>query len=52
MQTRRRERKIFAIELRQLNYGSYRILFTLSDTVVKVLHVRHALRRGDLDDIA
>lgn len=32
-------------ELRQLLYGSYRILFTICAGVVFVLHIRHAARR-------
>ncbi len=32
------------IELRQLLYGSYRILFTIYDTRVFVLHIRHGAR--------
>ena|SRR6266545_2957239 len=31
----------FNHEIRQLLYGSYRILFTIQDDVVKVLHVKH-----------
>lgn len=30
--------------IRQLLYGSYRILFTVKDDVVHVLHVRHGAR--------
>jgi plasmid stabilization system protein ParE len=31
----------FAIELRQLLYKPYRIIFTIRDATVHVLHVRH-----------
>lgn len=33
------------IELRQLLYGRYRILFTICNTRVFVLHIRHGARR-------
>ena len=32
-------------ELRQLLYGAYRILFTIRDASVFVLHIRHGARR-------
>lgn len=42
----------FAVTVRQLLYGSYRILFTLVDSdgdsevdTVRILHVRHGARR-------
>jgi plasmid stabilization system protein ParE len=39
----------FPFEVRQLFYGRkphvYRILFTIEDQVVKVLHIRHGRRR-------
>jgi plasmid stabilization system protein ParE len=45
-----RERGAFRRELRQLVYGrgltAYRILFTIADDEVHVLHVRRAARRG------
>lgn len=31
--------------VRQLRHGNYRILFTIQETTVYVLHVRHAARR-------
>jgi plasmid stabilization system protein ParE len=39
------ENDVFDEEIRQLIYGSYRILFTILDDTVRVLHVRHAARR-------
>lgn len=46
------EHAIFDVEVRQMLYRSYRILFTLVDTdqdgsadTVRILHVRHAARR-------
>ncbi|HEX5324880.1 MAG TPA: type II toxin-antitoxin system RelE/ParE family toxin [Capsulimonadaceae bacterium] len=46
------EDNAFDIEVRQLLYGSYRILFTLVDVdrdgereTVRILHVRHGARR-------
>lgn len=49
------ESDCFEIELRQLNYGKYRILFTIEANQVRVLHVRHSARRpvksDDLDDV-
>lgn len=35
----------FDVEIRQLLYGEFRILFTVEDEVVRVLHVRHGARR-------
>ena len=39
------------IEIRQLVYGAYRILFTVAKNTVYVLHIRHGarqpLRRGE-----
>lgn len=39
----------FPFEVRQLLYGHkphvYRILFTIDEQVVKILHIRHARRR-------
>jgi len=32
-------------EIRQLRYGSYRLLFTMVDDVVTVIRVRHAARK-------
>jgi hypothetical protein len=31
----------FPIEIRQFLYGSYRVLFTVDDSGVHVLHIRH-----------
>ena len=36
-----RENDAFDIELRQLVYKSHRIIFTIRDDIVRVLHVRH-----------
>jgi hypothetical protein len=35
----------FDVEVRQLLYGEFRVLFTVEDDVVRVLHVRHGARR-------
>jgi toxin ParE1/3/4 len=35
----------FDVEVRQLLYGEFRILFIVEDEVVRVLHVRHGARR-------
>jgi plasmid stabilization system protein ParE len=35
----------FDVEVRQLLYGEHRILFTVEDDVVRVLHVLHGARR-------
>ena len=48
-----------AIEVRQLLYGKskniYRVLFTIRDTIVSVLYVRHAAQApmnvDDLEDL-
>ena len=44
-----RESKMFDVEIRQLVYGkrvgAYRILFTIREDAVHVLHVRHGRRR-------
>lgn len=32
-------------DIRQLLYGKYRILFTITDDIVYLLHVRHGARR-------
>ncbi|HAA32312.1 MAG TPA: type II toxin-antitoxin system RelE/ParE family toxin [Cyanobacteria bacterium UBA8553] len=53
------EHKIFPEEVRQLLYGKakniYRVLFTIRDTTVYVLYVRHSaqvpLTVDDLDDL-
>ena len=37
-------------EVRQLLYGEFRILFTVKDEVVHVLHVRHGARRSITPD--
>lgn len=34
----------FEFEIRQFIYGSYRMLFTVRDDVVVILHVRHGAR--------
>ncbi len=39
------ESAAFRTEIRQLLYGSYRLLFTIRGRKVLVLHVRHAARR-------
>jgi plasmid stabilization system protein ParE len=40
-------------EIRQLLFGNYRILFTIRDDVVAVLHVRHGAREWmEPDEIA
>ena len=41
---------VAGVELRQVVYGSHRLIFMVQDDVVHVLHVRHASRR-DLDEI-
>jgi plasmid stabilization system protein ParE len=38
------ENESHAEEIRQMNYGRYRILFTISDRRVGILHVRHGAR--------
>jgi plasmid stabilization system protein ParE len=35
----------FDVEVRQLLYGDFRILFTIEDDAVLILHVRHGSRR-------
>jgi plasmid stabilization system protein ParE len=37
-------------ETRQLLYGAYRILFTIEDDTVLILHVRHGARRSMTPD--
>ena len=39
------ESKAFGIEIRQLMYGDYRILFTIDGDIVRVLRFRHRARR-------
>ena len=43
------ENEVFLEEIRQLLYGkgrnTYRILFTVSEQVVDVLHIRHSARQ-------
>jgi plasmid stabilization system protein ParE len=34
------------VEIRHLLYGEFRILFTVEDEIVHVLHVRHGARRS------
>jgi plasmid stabilization system protein ParE len=36
----------FDVEIRQLLYREFRILFTIEGDVVRVLHVRHGARRS------
>ncbi len=38
------ESETFLMEIRQLLYGNYRILFTIQERTVHVLHVRHGAR--------
>ena len=42
------ESKVFDVEIRQLVYGkrvgTYRVLFTIKDDAVHILHVRHGRR--------
>ena len=38
------ETESFGFEIRQLLHGNYRILFTIKENSVHVLHVRHAAR--------
>lgn len=33
-----------AVELRHLIYGRYRVIFTISDSTVSILHLRHSSR--------
>jgi plasmid stabilization system protein ParE len=40
------ESEAFEAEIRQLLHGVYRILFTVTDQKVHVLHVRHGARRA------
>ncbi|NER34213.1 MAG: type II toxin-antitoxin system RelE/ParE family toxin [Oscillatoria sp. SIO1A7] len=44
------ENEVFPEEIRQLLYGkgrgTYRIIFTVSEPIVRILHVRHALRQS------
>ena len=35
----------FEFEIRQFNYGNYRMLFTIQADAVVILHVRHGARR-------
>ena len=39
------ESEAFGYEIRQLLFGSYRILFTIRGPAVHVLHVRHGARQ-------
>jgi plasmid stabilization system protein ParE len=43
-----------ALEIRQLLYGRYRVLFTVADDTVYVLHLRHSARQplteGPIDE--
>lgn len=39
------ENGLFRLEIRQLVFGNYRVLFTIADDAVHILHVRHAARR-------
>jgi len=38
------ENEFFSEEIRQLIYGKYRILFSVSNNEVSVLHIRHGAR--------
>lgn len=40
-----REARSFETEVRQLLYGNYRILFTIEERAVVVLHIRHSARQ-------
>jgi plasmid stabilization system protein ParE len=35
----------FGVEVRQLLYGEYRVLFDIQGDTVRILHVRHGARR-------
>lgn len=39
---RARESQFFTQEIRHLIFGKYRILFTVEDETVRILHVRHS----------
>jgi len=39
------ESETFGIEVRQLMYGDYRILFTIDGDTVRILRFRHGARR-------
>ncbi|MBX9791797.1 MAG: type II toxin-antitoxin system RelE/ParE family toxin [Pirellulales bacterium] len=39
------EARLVNFPVRQLLYGNYRVLYTITDSTVYVLHVRHAARR-------
>ena len=39
------EDDVFDVEIRQLLYGNFRILFTVEADLVRILHVRHGARR-------
>ena len=39
---RARESQYFKREIRHLIFGKYRILFTIEDETVRILHVRHS----------
>ena len=47
------ENDAFAEEIRQLLYGkrsgAYRVIFTVSDSVVRVLHLRHSARQSRVE---
>ena len=40
-----REQAEFDLELRETYYKSHRIIFTITDQEVRVVHVRHGVRR-------
>jgi plasmid stabilization system protein ParE len=42
---RARESAEFDVEVRQLIYGSHRVLFSIQEDRVLVLHIRHTARR-------
>ncbi len=43
------ENPYHASEIRHLLFGEYRVLFTIAEQEVRVLHVRHTARRPWLD---
>lgn len=50
MYPRAYEQPVFDGELRQLLYGSHRIIYAIDGRVVRILHIRHAARQP-LDEI-
>ena len=43
---RAREHEDIGVDLRQLLFGVYRILFVIRDDIVYVVHIRHGARRA------